>query len=127
MIAPRTLLLSLAVSAALAGCATPGANPAADIRVPAAWGQTSAPTEAQPLEVTAPPADIAADGWWRGFNNAQLDALIDQVLASNTDLAVAGLRLQRARLQAGSGQCRPVAQRQRFARGVRQPPHRQRR
>ncbi|WP_259394592.1 efflux transporter outer membrane subunit [Stenotrophomonas koreensis] len=101
MIAPRTLLLSLAVSAALAGCATPGANPAADIRVPAAWGQTSAPTEAQPLDVTAPAADIATDGWWRGFNNAQLDALIDQVLASNTDLAVAGLRLQRARLQAG--------------------------
>ena len=101
MIAPRTLLLSLAISAALAGCATPGANPAADIRVPSAWGQTSAPTEAQPLDVTAPPADIAADGWWRGFNNAQLDALIDQVLASNTDLAVAGLRLQRARLQAG--------------------------
>ena len=101
MIAPRTLLLSLAVSAALAGCATPGANPAADIRVPAAWGQTSAPTQVQPLEVTAPPADIAADAWWRGFNNAQLDALIDQVLASNTDMAVAGLRLQRARLQAG--------------------------
>ena len=82
MIAPRTLLLSLAISAALAGCATPGANPAADIRVPAAWGQTSAPTEAQPLDVTAPAADIAADGWWRGFNNAQLDALIDQVLAA---------------------------------------------
>jgi NodT family efflux transporter outer membrane factor (OMF) lipoprotein len=101
MIAPRTLLLSLAVSAALAGCATPGANPAADIRVPAAWGQPSAPTQVQPLEVTAPPADIAADAWWRGFNNAQLDALIDQVLASNTDMAVAGLRLQRARLQAG--------------------------
>ena len=101
MIAPRTLLLSLAVSAALAGCATPGANPAADIRVPATWGQTGAPTQPQSLTVTAPPADIAADAWWRGFNNAQLDALIDQVLASNTDMAVAGLRLQRARLQAG--------------------------
>ena len=101
MIAPRTLLLSLAISAALAGCATPGANPAADIRMPAAWGQTGAPTQPQSLTVTAPPADIAADAWWRGFNNAQLDALIDQVLASNTDMAVAGLRLQRARLQAG--------------------------
>ena len=30
MIAPRTLLLPLAISAALAGCATPGANPAAE-------------------------------------------------------------------------------------------------
>lgn len=101
MPAPRTLLLSAALTVALAGCATPGANPAAGITVPAAWGQHAAPTQPQSLEVTAPAADIASDAWWRGFNNAQLDALIDQVLASNTDLAVAGLRLQRARLQAG--------------------------
>ena len=90
MFAPRTLLLTAALTAALAGCATPGANPAADIRVPAAYGQYSAPTQSQSLQVTAPPADIAADAWWRGFDNAQLDALIDQVLASNTDMAVAG-------------------------------------
>ena len=101
MFAPRTLLLSLAVSAALAGCATPGANPAADIRVPSAYGQATAPTETQVLGVTAAPHDVASDAWWRGFDNAQLDALIDQVLATNTDMAVAGLRLQRARLQAG--------------------------
>ena len=101
MFAPRTLLLSLAVTAALAGCATPGANPAADIRVPSAYGQGSAPTDIQTLGVTAAPRDIASDAWWRGFHNTQLDALIDQVLASNTDMAVAGLRLQRARLQAG--------------------------
>ncbi len=101
MFSPRTALLFAAITASLAGCATPGANPAADIHVPAAYGQHSTPTEAQSLQVTAPPADIAADAWWRGFNNAQLDALIDQVLASNTDLAVAGLRLERARLQAG--------------------------
>lgn len=101
MFSPRTALLFAAITASLAGCATPGANPAADIHVPAAYGQHSTPTETQSLQVTAPPADIAADAWWRGFNNAQLDALIDQVLASNTDLAVAGLRLERARLQAG--------------------------
>jgi len=101
----RNILLAAATAAALAGCATPGANPAADIRVPASWGMGdahhNAPAVAQSLEVTAPPADIAADAWWRGFDNAQLDALIDQVLATNTDMAVAGLRLQRARLQAG--------------------------
>ena len=101
MFSPRTALLFAAITASLAGCATPGVNPAADIHVPAAYGQHSTPTETQSLQVTAPPADIAADAWWRGFNNAQLDALIDQVLASNTDLAVAGLRLERARLQAG--------------------------
>ena len=101
MFAPRTLLLTLAVTASLAGCATPGANPAADIRVPSAWGLGSAPTEHQALDVTSAPRDVASDAWWRGFNNAQLDALIDQVLSTNTDMAVAGLRLQRARLQAG--------------------------
>lgn len=101
MFSPRTALLFAVITASLAGCATPGVNPAADIHVPAAYGQHSTPTETQSLQVTTPPADIAADAWWRGFNNAQLDALIDQVLASNTDLAVAGLRLERARLQAG--------------------------
>ena len=101
MTAYRSLLLPLALATALAGCATPGANPAADIRVPAGWGQHTPPTEPQSLEVTAPATDIAADAWWAGFNDAGLNALVDQVLASNTDWAVAGLRLQRARLQAG--------------------------
>ena len=101
MTASRSLLLPLALATALAGCATPGANPAADIRVPAGWGQHTPPTEQQSLEVTAPATDIAADAWWAGFNDAGLNALVDQVLASNTDWAVAGLRLQRARLQAG--------------------------
>lgn len=101
MTAYRSLLLPTALAALLAGCATPGANPAADIRVPAGWSQHRAPTEPQSLQVTAPPADIAADAWWAGFNDARLDALVEQVLASNTDWAVAGLRLQRARLQAG--------------------------
>ena len=101
MTAYRSLLLPLALATALAGCATPGANPAADIRVPAGWGQHTPPTEQQSLEVTAPATDIAADAWWAGFNDAGLNALVDQVLASNTDWAVAGLRLQRARLQAG--------------------------
>ncbi len=101
MTAYRSLLLSVALATALAGCATPGANPAADIRVPAGWGQHTPPTEPQSLEVTAPATDIAADAWWAGFNDAGLNALVDQVLASNTDWAVAGLRLQRARLQAG--------------------------
>lgn len=97
----RSLFLPAALAAILTGCATPGANPAADIRVPTGWGQHTTPTEQQSLQVTAPATDIAADAWWTGFNDAGLNALIDQVLASNNDWAVAGLRLQRARLQAG--------------------------
>lgn len=36
--------------------------------------------------------------WWNEFDDAGLSALVDQVLASNADLAAAGLRLKRARL-----------------------------
>ena len=44
-------------------------------------------------------ADVYADQWWTLFGDAQLNQLVSQVLASNTDLAVAGINLQ-ARLQA---------------------------
>lgn len=50
----RSLLLPAALAAILTGCATPGANPAADIRVPTGWGQHTTPTEQQSLQVTAP-------------------------------------------------------------------------
>ena len=99
LLQPLTLAVALGLLSACAS--TPSADPAADIRVPAAYGQHAPPSQQQPRDVTAPAGDIAADAWWAGFNNAQLDALISQVLASNTDMAAAGLRLQRARLQAG--------------------------
>lgn len=101
----RPLLLGLAMGAALAGCATPGANPVADLRVPAGYGlgdaATNAPTQAQALYAGHAVADVRSDTWWQGFADAQLDALIAAVLDANNDMAVAGLRLQRARLQAG--------------------------
>lgn len=43
---------------------------------------------------------IYADQWWTLFGDAQLNQLIDEVLAKNTDLAVAGITLKQARLQA---------------------------
>lgn len=49
-------------------------------------------------------ADVYADQWWTLFGDAQLNQLVDQVLAKNTDLAVAGLNLRTARLQAGLAQ-----------------------
>ena len=56
-------------------------------------------------EVTAPPAWRTAtpDGsalsprWWRGFGDPVLDALVDQALARNTDVAVAAARVDEAR------------------------------
>ncbi|MCH7337599.1 efflux transporter outer membrane subunit [Acinetobacter sp. NIPH 2699] len=41
------------------------------------------------------------DQWWTLFNDAQLNQLVDQVLAKNSDLIVAGITLKQARLQAG--------------------------
>jgi NodT family efflux transporter outer membrane factor (OMF) lipoprotein len=39
--------------------------------------------------------------WWNIFNDPQLTQAINDVLASNNDLAAAGIRLQQARLDAG--------------------------
>lgn len=49
-------------------------------------------------------ADVYADQWWTLFGDTQLNQLVNQVLNSNTDLAVAGINLQQARLQAGLAQ-----------------------
>jgi NodT family efflux transporter outer membrane factor (OMF) lipoprotein len=39
--------------------------------------------------------------WWKSFNDAQLDVLIERALRSNNDLAVAATRVRRAQLIAG--------------------------
>ena len=106
MKALRPLLLSATLAAALAGCATtPGANPAATLRAPATYGRgdaaANAPVQDIERDLTAPPADIRADAWWQGFADPHLDQLIERVLDSNTDMASAGLKLERARVQAG--------------------------
>ena len=46
-------------------------------------------------------AALNQDQWWMLFNNAELNLLVEQVLAKNSDLAVAGIALQQARLQTG--------------------------
>lgn len=45
-------------------------------------------------------ADILADQWWTSFKDPQLNNLVNEVLAQNTNLAVAGISLQQARIQA---------------------------
>ena len=49
-------------------------------------------------------ADILADQWWNLFKDPQLNNLVNEVLAQNTDLAVAGISLQQARIQARQAQ-----------------------
>lgn len=49
-------------------------------------------------------ADTYADQWWTLFGDSQLNQLVDQVLAANSDLAVAGINLQQAGIQAKQSQ-----------------------
>lgn len=76
----------------LAGCAsitaTPYQTPA--LALPAQW-QTS-------TQGTTSPA--TAGDWWQQFGDAELDALIKQVLARNNDLAAAAIKVRQAMLQA---------------------------
>jgi NodT family efflux transporter outer membrane factor (OMF) lipoprotein len=79
---------------ALAGCGsllqTPYSTPAT--AVPARW-------EHGPVQT--PAAARLDDPWWRAFNDEGLNAFVDDVLASNNDLAAAAISVQRARYKAG--------------------------
>ncbi|HNN45723.1 MAG TPA: efflux transporter outer membrane subunit [Azospira sp.] len=81
-------LAGLGSLALLAACSlTPYQRPALD--VPAQWQTGSAQ------------GSNAAGPWWQRFGDAQLNTLIDAALRANNDLVAAGLRVRRARLQAG--------------------------
>ncbi len=75
---------------ALAGCI---ATPLPDLHVdlPTSWQQM--PRPAQP---GAPAAD--SRGWWHAFGDPELDALVEQALSANPDVAEAGARLRAARI-----------------------------
>ena len=77
-----------AVIAALAGCATMAPPPLEEGDVPAAW--------------TGPLYDEAAvwpnTDWWNNFNDAELSAFIEEVKASNLDLANNRRNLETAQL-----------------------------
>jgi multidrug efflux system outer membrane protein len=77
----RILISSLAL---LAACATPPPAQQAKVELPAAWKET------------APP--YAEDGrWWRIYQDAELDNLVEEALAQNSDLAIAAARVDEAR------------------------------
>ena len=91
----RLALGSLVVVLALGGCTLfqPEQREQRSLEVPGAWQQ---PQPGTPSAAAAFPAR-----WWRAFNDPQLDALIDDALRTNNNLAAAGIRVQRAQLQAG--------------------------
>ena len=93
------LATALILSGSLVGCAavvkTPYQQPA--VNIPGNFQNSNVMSQ----QVHA---DVYADQWWTLFGDTQLNQLVNQVLANNTDLAVAGINLQQARLQAGLAQ-----------------------
>ena len=92
----KKISLALCLSTALAGCSAVVKTPynAPLVQVPSKF-QYDAQKNKQ-VNLT--------DQWWTLFNDASLNQLIEQVLAKNSDLSVAGITLQQARLQAGLAQ-----------------------
>ena len=85
---PSCLPALLAVALALSACAPlPKAVPAqAEVSLPAQWSETEA----------AAGTDAVAEGWWRQWGDARLDALVAQALERNTDLLAAMARVDEA-------------------------------
>ncbi|MEJ5038204.1 efflux transporter outer membrane subunit [Acinetobacter johnsonii] len=79
----------------LVGCA-------AVVKTPYQAPAVQMPTQFQYDKATSQQRQQAlyADQWWTLFGDAQLNQLVDAVLAKNADLAVAGMTLKQARLQA---------------------------
>lgn len=104
----RLRIACLAAACLLAGCASP--RLASPIALPPQYGAglhddnartaTLVPARDAPAG-DAPAAAHAQDAWWRDFGDAELDRLVEDVLARNRDLQAAALRVERARLSLG--------------------------
>ena len=86
----KAAVLTLAVSLAMAGCAV-GPNYHAPAALPGPALKLSETQVAQTTPSPLPPH------WWRLFDDADLDRLVERALSRNTDLRQAAANLQRAR------------------------------
>jgi NodT family efflux transporter outer membrane factor (OMF) lipoprotein len=84
------------VVAAIAGSMLSGCAVGPDYKTPA--------EHLAPFHSTAAAATVAApaplDAWWKGFNDPELDRIIERVLAQNLDLAASLARVHQARAAA---------------------------
>ena len=89
--------LAAVALASLAACASfSGIDPVAQPRDAASLGLTQ-PEANVPSSATAAMTDPAIDAaWWHAFNDAQLNGLIDQALATSPNLKLAQARIARA-------------------------------
>jgi outer membrane protein, multidrug efflux system len=87
----RSLSLSVLAALTLLGCTVgPNYHPPAT-SVPAHWSEPLAGGESDT------PASLAA--WWKSFNDAELDSLIERAARSNLDLRIARARVRESRAQ----------------------------
>lgn len=84
--APRRRIALLAVVVALAGCSV--AMPKLEPPIPAQWQHAQAAQAATPSDLRS---------WWRAFDDPALNALVDDALAHNLEVAQAVERLRAAR------------------------------
>ena len=93
------IFLSLLLTGSLVGCAavvkTPYEAPA--VQIPNQFGKTNQVN--QQVYSTA-----FNDQWWTLFGDENLNQLINQVIKSNPNLAIAGINLQQARIQTKQSQ-----------------------
>lgn len=87
------LLVTFVIANTLVGCA-------AVVKTPYQAPVVNVPNAFQQDIRTQNKIDDYSDQWWRLFQDAQLNTLVDQVIARNADLATAGLAVKKARLQA---------------------------
>ena len=88
----RRAPIALVLAALCAGCALKPPPDPADVR------RDAMPNLAVPDKWTAQgaAAGAVADGWLASFHDAQLDALVREVIANNADLRVAAARVEQA-------------------------------
>jgi NodT family efflux transporter outer membrane factor (OMF) lipoprotein len=88
-------LLAAALITALSGCVDRGGWKAAP-QLPPAQLTAERTFTATPIDASAWPAD----GWWHGYGDPQLDALVDEAIAGSPSLVAAEARLRAAQGQA---------------------------
>jgi NodT family efflux transporter outer membrane factor (OMF) lipoprotein len=81
------LLLTLLMTGCSSFTHTPFIAP--DVDIPDSWQSVTLNQQ------------VKLDPWWKQFNNPELNGLIERVLTTNNDLALATLTLRTARLEAG--------------------------
>jgi NodT family efflux transporter outer membrane factor (OMF) lipoprotein len=83
----RTALISISLSALLSACTVGPSYVRPDVDTGKGWSET--------VPQTARHVDLSA--WWRSFDDATLDRLVERALAENLDLREAAARIGEAR------------------------------